>query len=212
VLVDTEIPKLVKIDKEIGIDLGITHFITDSDGIKIDNPKYLRKSEKLLAKHQKRLSKKVKGSNRYNLQKEKVAKIHYKITNQRNDFLHKLTTKLINENQVIYLETLNIAGMVKNHKLAKSISDASWSEFVRQLIYKALWYGRQIIQIGMFEPTSKKCNVCGYINKELTLNDREWTCPDCGEFHDRDHNASINIKKTGQGRSKDDVELLPILI
>ena len=209
VLVDTEIPKLVKIDKEIGIDLGIKHFITDSDSTKIDNPKYLIQSQKLLAKHQSRLSRKVKRSNRYNRQKEKVAKVHYKITNQRKDFLHKLSSKLINENQVIYLEDLNVAGMIKNHKLSKSISDASWSEFVRQLFYKSIWYGRDIIQIGRFEPTSKKCNVCSYINHELSLKDREWLCI-CGVLHDRDINAAINIKKTGQGMSKEDVELLPV--
>ena len=209
ILVDTEIPKLVKIDKEIGIDLGIKHFITDSDSTKIDNPKYLRQSEKLLAKEQRKLNKKVKGSNRRKTQKLKVAKIHYKITNQRKDFLHKLSSKLINENQVIYLENLNIAGMIKNHKLAKSISDASWSEFVRQLQYKAIWYDRKVIQIDRYEPTSKKCNCCGYINKELTLDIREWLCI-CGILHDRDINAAINIKKTGQGMPKEDAELLPV--
>ena len=210
ILMDTEIPKLAKIDKEIGIDLGIKHFITDSDGIKTENPKYLKESSKCLSKQQKRLSRCIKGSNRRNKQKLKVARIHYKICNQRNDFLHKLSFKLINENQVIYLEDLNVAGMIKNHNLAKSISDASWSEFVRQLIYKANWYGRQVIQIGRFEPTSKKCNCCGYINNDLKLEDREWLCPDCGEFHDRDHNGAINIKKTGQGMPKEDVELLPV--
>ena len=100
--------------------------------------------------------------------------------------------------------------MIKNHKLSKSISDASWSEFVRQLFYKSIWYGRDIIQIGRFEPTSKKCNICGYINNELKLEDREWLCLNCGETHDRDVNAAINIKKTGQGMSKEDVELLPV--
>ena len=209
ILVDTEILKLTSTNKEIGIDLGIKHFIIDSDSTKIDNPKYLIQSQKLLAKHQRRLSRKVKRSNRYNSQKLKVRKIHYKISNQRNDFLHKLSSKLINENQVIYLEDLNVAGMIKNHKLAKSISDASWSEFVRQLIYKANWYGREVIQIGRFEPTSKKCNVCSYINNELKLEDREWLCI-CGVLHDRDINAAINIKKTGQGMPKEDVELLTI--
>jgi len=154
VLVDTEIPKLIKIDKEIGIDLGIKDFLTDSDGIKISNPKYLKSSEILLAKHQKRLSRKQKGSNRRNIQKLKVARIHYRITNQRRDFLHKLSFSLINENQVIYMEDLNIAGMIKNRCLAKSIADVSWSEFERQLKYKAIWYGREIIQIGRIDAPS----------------------------------------------------------
>lgn len=209
-LIDTEIIKLKPIKKEIGIDLGLKDFLTNSDGNKISNPKYLRKMEMLLKKHQRRLSRKVKGSNRYKQQKLKVAKTHYKITNQRKDFLHKLSTELINNNQVIYLEDLNISGMIKNGCLAKAINDVSWSEFVRQLKYKAYWYGRQIIQIGRFEPSSKKCNCCGWINKDLTLDVREWICLDCGVLHDRDVNAAINILKTGKDIAKEDVELLPV--
>jgi len=211
ILVDTETVKHTAITKKIGIDLGLKDFLTTSDGDKITNPKYLKSSEILLKKHQKRLNKKDKGSNRYNKQKLKIAKIHYRITNQRKDFLHKLSTKLINDNQIIYLEDLNISGMIKNHCLAKAISDVSWSEFVRQLKYKADWYGRQIIQIGRFEPTSKKCNCCGWINHSLTLDIREWSCLDCGVIHDRDINAAINILKTGAGSTKEDVELSTIV-
>jgi putative transposase len=164
----------------------------------------------LLKKHQRRLSRKVKGSNRYKLQKEKLAKIHYKIANQRKDFLHKLSTILINENQVIYLEDLNIKDMMQNNSLSKSISDVSWYEFIRQLKYKADWYGRKVIQIDRYEPTSKKCNCCGWINGSLNLEIREWNCLICGMHHDRDVNAAINIFKTGKDITKEDVELLPL--
>jgi putative transposase len=193
-----KIPEKTEIDadKTIGIDLGIKTFAVTSDGEKFENPKYLKKSEKKLRKAQRSLSHKTKGSNNRNKARVKVARTHQKISNQRTDFLHKLSTKLISENQTICLEDLNVEGMLKNHKLAKSISDASWSEFVRMLEYKAEWYGKNIIRIGGFEPSSKLCT-CGVKNDKLTLKDREWTCLSCGETHDRDALGAWNIRTFG---------------
>ena len=198
ILVDTEIIKYKPITKELGIDLGLKHFIIDSDSNKINNPRFYRNQEKNIIKHQKRLSRKKKGSKNREKERLKLCKIYLKITNQRNDFLHKLSSKLINDNQIIYIEDLNIAGMIKNHCLAKSIQDASWSEFIRQLDYKSKWYGRELIKIGRFEPTSKKCNCCNHIKDDLELNDREWICDNCHAEHDRDINAAINILNKGK--------------
>jgi putative transposase len=156
----------------------------------------LKKSEKKLKKAQRKYSHKIKGSNNKNKSRIKVARTHQKITNQRKDFLHKLSSKIISENQTICIEDLAVSNMVKNHKLAKAISDVSWSEFVRQLNYKANWYGKTIISIGRFDPSTKLCHSCGMLNNNLTLSDRQWTC-DCGETHDRDINAAINIKNFG---------------
>jgi len=194
----------------IGIDLGIKTFITISDGRKIDNPRVLYRFEKKLAKEQKRLSKKKKGSNNKNKQRIKVARIHEKITDIRKDFLHKLSTELTHENQVksIIIEDLNVRGMLKNHCLAKAITNVSWSKFIELLAYKCDWYGVNLLKIGRFEPSSKLCSKCGIINQELTLADRKWTCKNCGTKHDRDINAAINIKRFGlnpkirQGLSK----------
>jgi putative transposase len=179
----------------IGVDVGIKDFAVLSDGEKVDNPKYLKNSLKKLKILSRKLSKKIKGSNNWKKAKLKLAKLHEKITNQRNDFHHKLSTELVCENKAIALETLNVAGMVKNHCLAQSISDAGWSSFVDKLTYKAEWCGKTILRIGQFEPSSKLCNVCGYHNKDLTLAVREWTCLECNTTHDRDVNAAINIKK-----------------
>jgi len=144
---------------------------------------------------QKRLSKKVKGSKNRDKARQHFSKIHETISNQRTNFQHQLSSKLISENQAIALETLNVKGMVKNHCLAQSISDAGWSSFITKLEYKAEWIGKTILKIGRFEPSSKLCNVCGYHNSKLTLDIREWFCPDCNTKHDRDINAAINIKK-----------------
>jgi len=179
----------------IGIDVGIKDFAVLSTGEKVENPKYLKNSLKRLKCLQRRVSKKVKESKNRNKAKQHLSKIHEKINNQRNDFQHQLSFRLISENQAIALETLNVKGMQKNHCLAQSISDAGWSSFVTKLEYKAEWLGKNILRIGQFEPSSKICNVCGYHNGNLTLKDREWECPDCKTKHDRDINAAINIKK-----------------
>lgn len=184
-------------DNKIGIDLGLKEFLITDNGVKIDNPKYLKKSLKKLKYEQKQLSKKNKGSNNRNKQRILVSLIHEKITNKRMDFLHKLSQQIINENQVICLENLSVKNMMKNHKLSQSISDVSWSKFMEMLKYKSEWNDRQFAQIDKFYPSSKSCSECHYINNGLTLKDREWTCPSCGTNHDRDVNAAKNILKQG---------------
>lgn len=199
ILVDDgkELPSKEKFSEgsTIGVDVGIKDFAILSNGEKIDNPKYLKNSLTKLKVLSRRLSRKQKGSNNCQKAKLKLARLHEKITNQRNDFQHKLSKKLVCENQAIALETLNVQGMIKNHCLAQSISDAGWYSFTRMLEYKAEWYGKTILRIGTFKPSSKLCSTCGYHNKDLTLAVREWTCPSCNTFHDRDVNAAINIKK-----------------
>jgi len=199
ILVDDEkkCPEKENFDENstVGVDVGIKDFAILSNGEKIDNPKYLKNSMQRLKVLQKRLSKKQKGSKNREKAKLAVAKLHERISNQRNDFQHKLSFKMISENQAIALETLNVNGMLKNHCLAQHIGDASWSSFVTKLEYKAEWYGKTILRIGQFEPSTKICSVCGHYNNELTLADREWDCPDCKSKHDRDINAAINIKK-----------------
>ena len=179
----------IKEETTIGIDLGIKDFAITSNGEIFDNPKYLRKSQSKLKYIQSKYSK-----NKGKRTKQKLCKLHEKVTNKRKDFLHKVSTKLVRENQTISLENLAVCNMIKNHNLAQSISDVSWSTFVNMLEYKAEWYGTNILKIGRFEPSSKTCSNCGYINKELTLKDREWKCVKCNIEHDRDINAAINIK------------------
>lgn len=182
-------------DTAVGIDLGIKDYAILSDGTKYGNPKFYEQNQRRLKLLQQRFARTKKGSNRHKVMRLKVAKQYRKITNSRVDFLHKLSTDVVNRFDTICLENLNVDGMLKNHNLAKSIQSASWGEFVRQIKYKSEWFGKNVIFIGRFEPSSKACSKCGYVKKDLTLNDREWTCPICGTHHDRDINAAINIKK-----------------
>jgi putative transposase len=197
ILVETIHIPYEKTNKTVGIDLGLKDFIITSDGRKYKNNRYTKKYERKLKVAQQHLSRKTKNSNRYNKQRLKVANIHKKISNSRIDNLHKVSTELIKKYDNIILEDLNIKGMIKNHKLSKHIADASWGKFVELLTYKAKWNNKNIIHIDRFFPSSKTCNKCGYINQDLNLSVREWTCNACHSHHDRDINASINILKEG---------------
>ncbi|MEG4023103.1 RNA-guided endonuclease TnpB family protein [Microcoleus sp. S13C4] len=196
-LVEVEIEPLPKCSSEIGVDLGVTSLVALSDGEKIANPKGFNAKRRKLRKAQKALSRKLHGSNNRHKARLKVAKVHQSIADARKDFLHKLTTRLVRENQTIAVEDLAVKNMVKNPKLALSISDASWGELVRQLEYKCDWYGRILIKIDRWFPSSKRCGNCGHIMEKMPLNLREWDCPICGAHHDRDINAAKNILAAG---------------
>ena len=197
-LVETEIEPLKTTENMIGLDLGIKDLIVDSNGHKYKNHKYLTKSQSRLAKEQRKLSKMVKGSNNRNKQRIKIAKLHKHIQNQRNDYLHKLSRQIIDENQVIVLEDLKVKDMEQNNKLARNITDASWSRLVYMLTYKANWYGRTVIKVPNNYPSSQLCSICGYQNSiTKSLHIRKWTCPECGTVHDRDINAAKNILSKG---------------
>ena len=198
ILIDGALLKTVKESNNcVGIDLGIKTLLTFSNGETINNPKWIRGNEKQLKKKHKQLSKKVKGSNNRNKARLVLAKLHERIRNQKQDFLHNITTKIINENQVIILEDLNVSGMLKNHKLAKSIQELGLYEMRRQLEYKSKWYGRELIFVSRWYPSSKTCCECGWKNNNLTLKDREFICEECGNVIDRDMNAAINIENEG---------------
>ena len=197
-LVETEIEQLEPTNKMIGLDLGLKSLIVDSNGHKYKNHKYLTKSQNKLAKEQRKLSHMEKGSNNRNKQRIKVARLHKHIQNQRNDYLHKLSKKIIDENQIICIEDLKVKNMMNDSKLARNISDVSWSRLVSMLIYKADWYGRTIVKVPKDYPSSQLCHACGYknsITRDLTI--RKWICPKCGSIHDRDINAARNILSKG---------------
>ena len=197
-LVETEIEPLKTSKKLIGLDLGLKDLIVDSNGKKYKNHKYLTKSQEKLAKEQRKLSKMVKGSHNRNKQRIKIARLHKHIQNQRNDYLHKLSRQIIDENQVIVLEDLKVKDMEQNNKLARNMSDASWSRLVSMLIYKANWYGRNVVKVPSIYPSSQLCSICGYKNSiTKSLNIRKWICPKCGSIHDRDINAAKNILSKG---------------
>nr|WP_211173384.1 IS200/IS605 family element RNA-guided endonuclease TnpB [Brasilonema bromeliae] len=192
-----DIPVSSSEGKAVGIDMGITHYAITSDGTKHGNPKYYRKYETKLAQKQKLLSRKHKGSNNRNKARIKVAIVHTKITRCREDFLHKLSRKLVDENQVIVVENLAVKNMVRNHKLAKSISDAGWGQFCTMLKYKAEWKRKTYIEVDRFFPSSKTCSNCLHQVDHLSLDIRSWQCPRCQTLHDRDVNAAINIRDEG---------------
>ncbi len=188
-------PTPFSLDTTIGIDVGLSNFATLSTGENIENPRYLKNSLQRLKVLQQRVSRKKKGSKNRQKAILRLARCHEKVANQRNDFLHNLSFRVVSENQAIAVESLNVAGMQKNHCLAQAIGDVSWSTFFTMLKYKCQKYGKTLLKIGRFDPSSKICNCCGYINRDLKLSVREWICPDCGTHHDRDINAAINIKK-----------------
>ncbi len=197
ILVREEITPLPVTARRVGLDLGLTSFAVTSDGEDIPNPKYYRKSEQKLARLQRRHARKRKGSKNREKARRKVARQHARVADQRRDFQHKLSTRLTFENQVVCVETLAVKNMVKNPHLSKSISDVGWGEFVRQLEYKATWYGRTLVKIDRWFPSSKTCSACKHLLPDLDLSVREWVCPKCGVKHQRDHNAAKNVLAEG---------------
>ena len=214
-------PAPFSLDTTLGIDVGLKDFATLSTGEKVENPRYLKNSLQRLKVLQRRVSRKKKGSKNRQKAIQRLARCHEKVANQRNDFLHNLSFRVVSENQAIAVESLNVGGMMKNHHLAQGIGDVSWSTFFTMLEYKCRRYGKTLLKIGRFDPSSKICSKCGYLKQDLALSDREWVCPDCGTHHDRDINAAINIKKfalqeqnlvgvSGAERTVEPVDSLPM--
>src|SRR6266487_2731533 len=200
-LVEEDTNPLAVTPKMVGLDLGIKSMVALSTGESVGNPRYFAKDEKRLAKAQRRHAKKKKGSKNRNKARLKIARVHARIQDRRRDYQHKLSTRIVHENQVICIESLAVKNMVKNHKLAKAISDVGWSELIRQLEYKSKWYGRTLIKIDRWYPSSKTCHGCKHVVDALTLDIREWVCPACGVVHDRDTNAARNILAEGLSAS-----------
>lgn len=198
ILIEESVAALPFINREAGIDLGLTHAVITSHGEKVNNRRYFQQSEQKLARAQRRLSRKQKGSANRAKAKLRVARIHARIADQRNDFAHKLSTRLIHENQVVAMESLQVKNMLKNRSLAKAISNVGWHQLTTMLAYKAEWYGRSFVQIDKWYPSSKRCHVCGHISDAMPLSVRFWDCPACGTQHDRDINAANNILKAGK--------------
>lgn len=197
ILVETSVEQHAPTDTAVGVDAGITSLATLSTGEKITNPQHEKRDRARLAKAQRELARKQKGSNNRDKARRKVARVHARITDRRRDHLHKVTTRLVRENQTVVIEDLNVRGMLANGKLARAISDASWSEFRTMLEYKAAWYGREVIAVDRWFPSSKMCSTCGRLAKSMPLNVRSWTCSGCETTHDRDVNAAKNILAAG---------------
>ena len=197
ILLAEEIKPLPLSPKMVGLDLGLKSLVVTSDGQDIANPKYFARDEKKLAKVQRNLARKKKGSKNRAKARLKVARLHAKIADRRRDYQHKLSTRIVNENQVVCVESLAVKNMVKNHSRALAISDVGWGELVRQLDYKSHWYGRTLVKIDRWHPSSKRCSACGYVLEDLDLSVREWVCPNCGVWHERDHNAATNVLAEG---------------
>jgi putative transposase len=200
-LVEEDIQPLPPAEQGVGLDLGLKSMVVLSTGETVSNPKFFHKDEKKLARAQRRLARKQKGSKNRAKARVKVARIYARIADRRRDYQHKLSTSIIRENQTICVESLQVKNMVKNHHLAKAISDVGWGEFVRQLEYKASWYGRTLVKIDKWYPSSKRCFDCGHLLDSLELSMRSWTCPECGVVHDRDRNAARNVLAAGQAVS-----------
>src|SRR3989449_89231 len=197
ILVEEDMKPLEVTPKTVGLDLGLKSMVITSDGQTHGNPKFAASDEKKLAQAQRRHAKKKKGSKNRNKARLKVARVHATIADRRKDYQHKLSTRIVHENQVICIESLAVKNMLQNHCLAKSISDVGWGEFVRQLEYKAQWYGRTLVKIDKWYPSSKRCSHCGHVLPTLSLDVRFWKCPQCQTFHDRDHNAAKNVLAAG---------------
>ena len=197
IVVKETVAELPFVKKELGLDLGLENMIIDHEGNRVSNPRFMKKDKQKLRRKQKALSRKKLGSKNREKQRKKVAKHHARIRDKRNDFLHQLTTKIVHENQVIAVESLNVKGMMKNSRLSGSIADVGWGEFIRILEYKCGWYGRELVKVDRFYPSSKRCSGCGNTREQLPLEIRKWHCASCGRENDRDQNAARNILEEG---------------